>query len=339
MTDLTPYTHPTDSWVPMLGAVGDLANKVAATEFVGKGFRGKPASVAAAILTGRELNLGPMTSLRGLDVIDGRVSMSAQMMAAKIQAAGHRIDWIENTDKAAEVRIVRGDGLGEGSARWTMADAQRAGLAGKTSWAKYPRAMLKARALTECAGMVCADVLMGIESGEAVDDAPARPSGGTTVVQVTPTTYGNTATGRPEVRGTLNNDGDYSRLRPEPIEEAPAHVEPPRIDGGTTARGSESSEAHPQPTPDPAPDPITPAQMRKLQALLSDLERLEGRKLDRQERRDMIADLAGVETLATAKDLTKEQARAAIDALGSLITAAEAVVNVIDAEIVEEDGD
>ena len=140
-----PYYPQTDSWVPVVAAVGDLASKIAGTEFVGKGFRGKPASTAAAILTGRELGLGPMASLRGLQVIEGSVSMTAQMMAGKILAAGHRVEWVENTDKAAEVRITRGDGLGEATARFTIADAQRAGLAGKTNWTKYPRAMLRAQ--------------------------------------------------------------------------------------------------------------------------------------------------------------------------------------------------
>ena len=65
--------------------------------------------------------------------------MTAQMMAGKILAAGHRVEWVENTDKAAEVRITRGDGLGEAAARFTIADAQRAGLAGKTNWAKLPQ--------------------------------------------------------------------------------------------------------------------------------------------------------------------------------------------------------
>jgi len=294
VSDLVHY-EPTDSWVPMLGAVGDLANKVAGTEFVGKGFRGKPASVAAAILTGRELNLGPMTSLRGLDVIDGRVSMSAQLMAAKIQSAGHRIDWIENSDKAAEVRIVRGDGLGEGTARWTIADAQRAGLAGKQNWARYPRAMLKARALTECAGMVCADVLMGIDAAESTAD-PA-PTGAVTVVQVAPA---------PVVALQVEPE-------PEPVAEPEPVVEP---------------------EPEPEPQLISVPQMRKLRALLRDVTNATGRPMDPDQAREHISHLAG-RALASAKDLTSDEASRVIDLLTEQAALEEASAPV-DAEIVEE---
>jgi len=297
MNEIVQYEQ-TDSWVPMLGAVGDLANKVAGTEFVGKAFRGKPASVAAAILTGRELALGPMTSLRGLDVIDGRVSMSAQLVAAKLQAAGHRIDWIENTDKAAEVRIVRGDGLGEASARWTLTDAQRAGLAGKTNWARYPRAMLRARALTECAGMVASDVLMGIEATEPGD-------------QQQPVVTASRAIIEPPQAAALPAG------QPEPETEPQPEAEP---------------AADPGPVPaDPGPVPVTPAQLRKLNAQLTQLERADGRKLSREERRDMIAALAGVEQLATAKDLTADEASRAIEALARTLDAV-----VVEAEVVEE---
>jgi len=71
---IQPYepTQSTDSWVPVLQAVGDLATKLAGTPFVPKAMQRQPAAVAAAILTGREMHLGPMASLRGIDVIEGR---------------------------------------------------------------------------------------------------------------------------------------------------------------------------------------------------------------------------------------------------------------------------
>jgi hypothetical protein len=53
----------TDSWADMLPAVGDLAAKISTTNFVPKGLRGKPAEIAACILTGREVGIGPMESL------------------------------------------------------------------------------------------------------------------------------------------------------------------------------------------------------------------------------------------------------------------------------------
>jgi hypothetical protein len=295
VTDLVPY-QPTDTWVPVLGAVGDLANKIAGTEFTPKGLRGKAPAVAAAILTGRELGLGPMASLRGLQVIDGSVSMTAQMMAARIFAAHHKVEWLESTDKAAEIRITRGDGLGEAVGRFTIADAQRAGLAGKTNWQRYPRAMLRARALTECAGMICSDVILGLDAVDAPQDGPAASV--STVVQLVPA-------------------GPGAGLEPATAE--PAHQpDGPDPAGGTHPTGP------PEPDPDPAPDPITPRQLRNLGAQIGEWERLlnDGRRLSRDERRMLIAEMVGHPHLLSAKDLTKAEGSTAIEALEALIGAA-----------------
>lgn len=296
------YYPQTDSWVPVVAAVGDLAAKIAGTEFVGKGFRGKPASTAAAILTGRELGLGPMASLRGLQVIDGSVSMTAQMMAGKILAAGHRIEWVENTDKAAEVRITRGDGLGEATARFTIQDAQRAGLAGKTNWTKYPRAMLRARALSECAGMICADVILGLEAADSEpQEGPTQPGSLSVVQMPAPTPVPATAPPAAAISS------------PAPVTEQPA---------------DEPSPDEPTEPAEPlGPELLTPAQMRKIGAQIGELERVDGKRLDRAERREFIATLAGLDQLASAKDLTKDQASTVIEALDAAIRATPAVTD------------
>lgn len=289
------YQH-TDSWVPVVAAVGDLASKIAGTEFVGKGFRGKPASTAAAILTGRELGLGPMASLRGLQVIDGSVSMTAQMMAGKILAAGHRVEWIENTDKAAEVRITRGDGLGEATARFTITDAQRAGLAGKTNWQRYPRAMCRARALSECAGMIASDVILGLDAVDPVDNPTPQPVDNR-VLRVTPT---------PEL-ADLPYDNTAKHL--SNVDEKPQE----NTQNLTQNLPENVTENVTEPTPEP--EPITGAQMRKIGAQIGEYERLDGTRMNRDERRTFIQHMAGLDKLATAKDLTKDQASVVIETL------------------------
>ena len=53
--------------------------------------RGKPQDILVVLMTGRELGMTSMQSLRSLHVIEGRASMSAQMMVAAL-----------GEDKAAE---------------------------------------------------------------------------------------------------------------------------------------------------------------------------------------------------------------------------------------------
>ena len=49
----------------------------------------------ACILTGEELGLGPMQSLRMVNVIEGRPAASAELMRALVNRAGHRLSVVE----------------------------------------------------------------------------------------------------------------------------------------------------------------------------------------------------------------------------------------------------
>src|SRR5262249_14267411 len=71
------------------------------------------------------------------------------------------------------------------SATWDMARAKQADLLGKANWRRYPAAMLKARAISECARDACQEVLIGIrytpdelgaadDGGEVLDDGHRR---------------------------------------------------------------------------------------------------------------------------------------------------------------------
>src|SRR5262245_66596690 len=75
-----------DGWALQIAAVAKLATYIAGTDFVPRAYRGQDAAVAAAILAGRELGIGPMTALQHLHVIDGRPAMSAQLMRALVFA-------------------------------------------------------------------------------------------------------------------------------------------------------------------------------------------------------------------------------------------------------------
>jgi hypothetical protein len=162
--EIVPFQppKPTGSTLDLAPEAWKLASRVADTEFVPKALRGKPEAVLACILAGYEAGLSPMTSLRSIHVVDGRPAMSAELMRAVIQRAGHDI-WVEETNTTRAIV----SGQRSGSARilkvtWTEDDARRAGLTGKDNWKKYPRAMLVARATTELARMLFPDVLAGI---------------------------------------------------------------------------------------------------------------------------------------------------------------------------------
>lgn len=139
-----------------------LSQRISNTPFVPKGLQGKPESVLACILYGSELGIGPMTSLNSIHVIEGRTAMSPELMRAMVARHGHRIDVLENSTTACEVKGIRSDTGSTATVRWTMEDAHLAGLAGKNNWKNYPRAMLLARATSELCRIVFPDIIAGL---------------------------------------------------------------------------------------------------------------------------------------------------------------------------------
>ena len=148
---------------------------VSETDFVPKALRGKPNSILAAILIGRELGLGPMEALRSIDVIDGRPSPSAEWMVGRVFEAGHVIEVVEQTAEACTVRGKRmrdGEIVAQMEFTFTMDMARRVPqkvsgqwktMADKANWKNYPEAMLYWRAVSQLIRQLFPDVVRGVK--------------------------------------------------------------------------------------------------------------------------------------------------------------------------------
>jgi hypothetical protein len=113
------------------------------------------------VLAGKELGFGPIASMTGVNIIKGRVSLSANLIASAIKRTryyNYRI--IKLTDKECELAFFE-NGQEVGRSSFTAEDAKRAGLAGGDNWTKYPRNMLFARAISNGAKWYCPDVFGG----------------------------------------------------------------------------------------------------------------------------------------------------------------------------------
>jgi hypothetical protein len=176
-TDLEPVTStvPAVSVPSHWEASWRLAQRIAATPFVPGALRGRPEAVLACVLYGSELNLGPMQSLASIHVIDGRPAAAPELMRALIARAGHRLDVEHATDDTVTLVGTRADTGATARVTWTLEDARRANLLGKGAWKTYPRAMLLARATSELARMIFADVIAGLsytpEEVSSIDSA------------------------------------------------------------------------------------------------------------------------------------------------------------------------
>ncbi len=307
MSDIVPYKQQrdvVDGWVQMLPAVGDLAVKISSTEFVPTQLRGKPAAVAAAILSGRELGLAPLQSLQHVSIVQGRPTLSAEMCRALVVAAGHEIVFGDRTVTRCVIR-----GRRRGQPEWTevtftMDDARRAKLDGKDNWRHYPRRMLDARATSELCHLIFPDVVGGIAVSEEMEDVTVGASSNDAAEHAPPVA---TAGPRTAQRKT--------RAKPHTARTAPPDTKPDEPDDLPPLPGEDGYD-QPEPEPEPEPDkhtdpprPITDPQMRKLQTLFT-----KHQIKDRGDRLLLASQLAGRD-LETAKDLTVGEASTVIDTL------------------------
>ena len=151
-----------------------------AGEMIPSHFRGNMAMTLAAIMRGMDVGLAPMQALSSIAVINGRATIWGDAMPALMQRAGHHIDVeIEGTgdDLCAVATLTRGDTGKKIVRRFSMADAKRAGLAGKTGpWTQYPQRMVSHRARAWAIRDGAADALMGMHiADEATNETAIGP--------------------------------------------------------------------------------------------------------------------------------------------------------------------
>ncbi len=111
----------------------------------------------------------PASVARDYHVFDGKPSMKADTILARFQADGGSVKWTSYTDAKVEGVFSHPAG-GEITVDWDMKRAQMAGLSGKNVWKSYPRAMMRARVISEAVRTLRPGVMSGMYSSEEVQD-------------------------------------------------------------------------------------------------------------------------------------------------------------------------
>lgn len=145
----------------------DIAALYAQSTLVPEAYRNKPADVFVAVTLGQSVGISPIQSLSEINVIKGKPTMSASLIAAQVRKAGHklRIEVEETPGKeSATCTIIRRDDpdhpfVSKRDRAW----AQRMGLLNNSNYIKQPATMLKKRAITDCARDACSEALCGID--------------------------------------------------------------------------------------------------------------------------------------------------------------------------------
>ena len=165
-----------------LATVGDklaLARTLADSSMLPQQYRKQPANLLWAMEYARSIQVDMMTAITSIHVIEGKPTASADLIAALVRRAGHKLR-VWGDDREAHAQVIRADdpSFDGFKVTWTIDRAKAAGLAGKSVWRSFPAAMLRARAITEVARMACSEALHGViytpeELGAAVDEEGA----------------------------------------------------------------------------------------------------------------------------------------------------------------------
>ena len=174
MNELTPQGEATFSRSPRNRAEAmDFAKIIASSDMVPKDYVNKPGNVLVAVQTGAELGLKPMQSLQGISVINGRPSIWGDAMRALVISHPEFEDLHEDKQDTYCTVTLKRRGRSAVVTTFTMEDAKKAGLAGKSGpWQTAPKRMLQMRAFAFAARDLFADALKGIKSTEELRDYP-----------------------------------------------------------------------------------------------------------------------------------------------------------------------
>jgi hypothetical protein len=147
------------------------------------------AQAIVKVLYGREVGVGPIAAMMGINIIKGRPAVSAGLMASIIKASRRYTYRIRtHTAERCDIEFFEGsESLGVSS--FTKQDAEAAGLTGNTNYKNYPRNMLFARALSNGARWHCPDIFNGsvytpdelderieVDEDGAIVQAPQQPA-------------------------------------------------------------------------------------------------------------------------------------------------------------------
>ena len=138
------------------------------------GFKNPQEAMAIMLLCQAE-NLHPAVAMRDYHVIQGRPALKADAMLARFQQAGGSVNWKDYTDEKVTGVFSHPSG-GSLEVSWSLAQAKSIGIANKDNWKNYPRAMLRARCVSEGIRSVYPGCVVGVYTPEEIQDfKPSKP--------------------------------------------------------------------------------------------------------------------------------------------------------------------
>lgn len=170
---LSPHVFEPQS----LGEAIEYAKFLANAKLVPTHLRGSPADIVLVMARGRELGIPATQALGSMFVIEGKVGMDADMIVGMVKRHPEVCRFfrlVESTDKVARYETHR---VGEPAPvvmEFTIEDAARANLLGKSTWKQYPKVMLRHRCAAQLAREVYQDLVFGLYERDEIEEVRER---------------------------------------------------------------------------------------------------------------------------------------------------------------------
>jgi len=154
-----------------IGDIQTMAEVAAKSKMFG--FKNTEEAMAIMLLCQAE-NLHPAIAMRDFHVIQGRPALKADAMLARFQQAGGAVKWEVYTDEQVTGIFSHPQG-GTLEVSWLLSKAKLIGIANKDNWKNYPRAMLRARCISEGIRAVYPGCVVGVYTPEETENfSPPR---------------------------------------------------------------------------------------------------------------------------------------------------------------------
>jgi hypothetical protein len=151
----------TNEWAQMK----EQANMLIKTGFLPPSVK-TPEQVIAIALTGRELGIGMMEAIRGVNVIQGKPSVAPQLMLALAIRTGQMESYSMKSDATGATVVVKRKGWPEHIAKFGPAEAKALGLSEKDNYKKQASVMYQWRALAQALRFTFPDAVSGVYTFE-----------------------------------------------------------------------------------------------------------------------------------------------------------------------------
>lgn len=184
-----PKLSPPDA--SEFGVMKETATMLVKTGFLPGAIKTAEQAIAI-ILTGRELGIGTMAALNTINVIQGKPTVSPQLMLALIERSGELDDiQIEPHNGNAIRCTMKRKGRSPHTEYFGDAEATAMQLNSKDNYKKQAQTMYRWRAVAACARVVFPDVILGLYSPDEMgadvnEDGELLPPVKPNVLQIPP---------------------------------------------------------------------------------------------------------------------------------------------------------